>query len=53
VAASERDKVVNLLLSIGKIDVDAKDILSQTPLWWATENGHEEIVKLLQNTTAV
>lgn len=35
------------------VDVDSKDGFGQTPLSWATENGHEAVVKLLLATNSV
>ncbi|WAO96056.1 NACHT domain-containing protein [Fusarium falciforme] len=29
------------------INIDAKDSHGRTPLWWAAENGHEAVVRLL------
>ncbi|KAH8652944.1 hypothetical protein BGZ61DRAFT_575021 [Ilyonectria robusta] len=29
------------------INIDAKDSRGRTPLWWAAENGHEAVVRLL------
>ena len=39
--------MVKLLLETGKVEVDFKNKYSQTPLWWAAENGHKAVVKLL------
>ncbi|RYP18976.1 hypothetical protein DL767_009724 [Monosporascus sp. MG133] len=36
-----------------KIDIDSRNIKGQTPLWWAAENGHEAVVKLLLDTGKV
>jgi ankyrin repeat domain-containing protein 50 len=45
---------VKLLLETGKVDVDSKDTNNgRTPLWWAAENGHEAVVKLLLETMDV
>jgi ankyrin repeat protein len=32
--------------------VDSKDRYGRTPLWWAMQNGHEAVVKLLQSFIA-
>jgi ankyrin repeat protein len=45
-----RPTIVKLLLSMGNVDVDAKDFNGQTPLWRAVENGHDAVVKLLLDT---
>ena len=48
-AEKGHEAMVKLLLSTGKVDVDAKDDLyRQTPLWQAAGKGHEAIVKLLE-----
>jgi ankyrin repeat protein len=39
------DNAARLLL--GSNSPDVKDSYGQTPLWWAAENGHEAVVKLL------
>ena len=44
---------VKLLLSTGKIDVDARDNYGRTPLLRAASNGHEAVVKLLLGTGKV
>jgi ankyrin repeat protein len=41
------ETVVKLLLDTGKVEADSKDKNSRTPLFWAVENGHEAVVKLL------
>jgi ankyrin repeat protein len=39
---------VELLLARDDVDQDSKDtLISQTPLSWAAEKGHEAVVKLL------
>ncbi|KAF2737240.1 hypothetical protein EJ04DRAFT_123709, partial [Polyplosphaeria fusca] len=45
--------IVELLLSTGKVDIDAKHNFGQTPLSWAAANGHEAVVKLLLSTGRV
>lgn len=43
-----------LLLDTGKVDIDARDTeYGQTPLWWATRNGHEAAMKMLLDTGKV
>jgi ankyrin repeat protein len=42
-----------MLLDTGKVDVDAKDYIGQTPLWWAAMKGHEAVVKMLVDTGKV
>ncbi|RYP32296.1 hypothetical protein DL767_005271 [Monosporascus sp. MG133] len=45
-----------LLLATGRVnlvDIDAKDDSGYTPLFWAAENGHEAMVKLLLSTGKV
>ena len=37
---------MKLLLEKGA-DLEARDSLGRTPLWWAAGNGHEAVVKLL------
>lgn len=39
--------VIRLLLNTGKVDADSKDGDGQTPLLWASQNGHEVVVKPL------
>ena len=36
-----------LLLKTGKVNVDWKDQNGWTPLSWATERGHKDVVELL------
>ncbi|KAM3080399.1 hypothetical protein ACMFMG_005354 [Clarireedia jacksonii] len=48
-----REEVVKLLLDTGKVEIDSKDINSQTLLSWATQWGREEVVKLLLDTGKV
>jgi ankyrin repeat protein len=43
---------VKLQLNKGA-DVDSKDAEGRTPLWWATELGHEGVLKLLQSHDSV
>jgi ankyrin repeat protein len=53
-AAENGNKIVlELLLSTGKVDVNAKDEYGFIPLMWAAQNGHTEIVKLLLSTRNV
>jgi ankyrin repeat protein len=40
--------LVKLLLETGKVEVDAKDRYSWTPLYRAAMGGHKAVVKLLQ-----
>ncbi|RSM01130.1 hypothetical protein CDV31_011494 [Fusarium ambrosium] len=48
-AAKKGDEaVVRLLLEKGRVEVGAKDEEGRTPLWWATKNGHEAVMTLLQ-----
>jgi ankyrin repeat protein len=42
--------VVKLLLEKA-VDVDSKANNGRTPLSWATENGHDAVVKLLESKT--
>ena len=46
-AESGHEVIIQLLLAIGQVDVDAKSSSGQTPLSLATERGYEVIVKLL------
>jgi ankyrin repeat protein len=39
---------VELLVAKDSVDPDSKDIYSWTPLSWAAENRHKEVVKLLR-----
>ena len=39
--------MVKLLLEAGKADIEWKDKNNRTPLLWAIEGGHKDIVKLL------
>ncbi len=39
--------VVELLLRIGKVEVDSKGYQNRTPLLWAAHEGHEAVVELL------
>jgi ankyrin repeat protein len=41
------------LLATKKVDVNQLDANGQTPLSWAAEKGHEEIVRLLLKTGTV
>ena len=41
------EAIVKLLLETGKVDVNSRGTLGQTPLSWAAERGHEAVVKLL------
>ena len=52
-AQGGHEAIVRLLLETGKIDIDSKDKLGQTPLWWAVQEGHEAVVKLLLETGKV
>ncbi|PVI02625.1 hypothetical protein DM02DRAFT_701085 [Periconia macrospinosa] len=45
--------IVELLLSTGKVDIDAKDSYGQTPLSRAAVKRHRDIVELLLNTGKV
>lgn len=47
------EAIVKLLLSTGKVDVDAEDIAGRTPLSRAAEKGREAVVKLLLSTGRV
>ena len=42
--------MVNLLLEVGRVEVDSKDSYGRTPLSWAAENGHNAVVRLLLET---
>jgi ankyrin repeat protein len=42
-------KIVELLLKIDGIDISSKNMCGETPLGRAAEQGHSEIVTLLQN----
>jgi ankyrin repeat protein len=44
------ETIVKLLLSTGKVDVNAKDKSGRTPLSWAAQKGYEAVVKLLLGT---
>jgi hypothetical protein len=47
-AAKDGDEaVVRLLVSKGKVEVDARDSDGRTPLSWAAESGHETVARLL------
>jgi ankyrin repeat protein len=48
-----RPVIVKLLLSMGNVDVDAKDSNGQTPLSRAAQNGREAVVNLLLSTDNV
>ncbi|PVH92478.1 hypothetical protein DM02DRAFT_699771 [Periconia macrospinosa] len=39
--------VALLLLDTGKVDIDSNDLGGQTPLLWAANNRHFEVVRLL------
>ena len=47
------ETVVELLLKMGKSDVNSKDRNGRTPLSWASENGHSTVVELLLETDKV
>jgi len=40
-------EVVAALIEMGCYDTDARGFMGYTPLAWAAENGHEEVVKIL------
>ncbi|KAK4463927.1 hypothetical protein QBC42DRAFT_304514 [Cladorrhinum samala] len=40
------------LIRTGKARLDSRDKLDRTPLWWAMDNGHLFIVKLLRNSSS-
>ncbi|KAK2747592.1 hypothetical protein FQN55_004946 [Onygenales sp. PD_40] len=42
-------KVVKLLIDGNSVDLDCADSRGRTPLSWAAANGHELVVKLLEN----
>ena len=44
---------MKLLLNTGRVDVDSKNHVDQTPLSRATEIGHEAVAKLLLDTDQV
>ena len=46
-AMTGHEAVVKLLLDVGEVNVNAKDINGYTPLSYASNNGHEAVVKLL------
>ncbi|PVH90771.1 hypothetical protein DM02DRAFT_475405, partial [Periconia macrospinosa] len=39
--------VVRLLLETGKVDIDRKCSDGRTPISWALQNEHEEVVQLM------
>jgi len=41
------EKVVELLLNTGQVNIESKDVYEQTPLSWAAEKGHKAVVSLL------
>jgi ankyrin repeat protein len=41
------EAVVKLLLATNGVELDSKDNTGRTPLAWASDNGHEVVVKLL------
>jgi ankyrin repeat protein len=46
-------EVVKVLIETGKVEVDVRDnVHGQTPLDWATKNGHDTIAKLLLELTS-
>jgi ankyrin repeat protein len=47
IASEHGHKVIVGYLIENGIDVNQQDKYGQTALWWASENGHKEIVKLL------
>ncbi|KAH6972640.1 ankyrin repeat-containing domain protein, partial [Ilyonectria destructans] len=42
-----------IFLNTGKVDIDSRDKNGRTPLSWATENGHEAVVRMLLDTGMV
>ena len=46
-AANDYLRVVEILLSTKIVDVNAKNIPGQPPIFWAAARGHEDIVRLL------
>jgi ankyrin repeat protein len=49
----EVEAVVQLLLTIDKVDADSKDSYGRTPLSWAASHGHDATVQLLLDTGKV
>jgi ankyrin repeat protein len=45
----DNKEYINILIKIGS-EINMKDNLGQTPLWSASENGNETVVKLLLDT---
>ncbi|TGO85151.1 hypothetical protein BPOR_0426g00080 [Botrytis porri] len=52
-AENGHEKVVNLLLKMGKVEIDSRDQFHQTPFFHAVENGNKNVVKLLLDTGKV
>ncbi|KAH6634643.1 ankyrin repeat-containing domain protein, partial [Chaetomium sp. MPI-SDFR-AT-0129] len=48
-----REEIVKLLLSTGKVDINARDDLGNTPFHLAIQGRHEEMAKLLLSTGKV
>jgi len=46
-------EVVAALMETNNCDVDRRDCVGNTPLMWATQNGHDGIVELLQKRGGV
>jgi ankyrin repeat protein len=44
--------VVRLLLEKGA-SIETKDNDGRTPLWWAAENGHNVVVRLLKKGASI
>jgi hypothetical protein len=51
-AKSGNTKILKNLLTQG-VDPDTKNSTGQTPLWQATDNGHQAIVRILLQTSSV
>lgn len=52
-AKNGHNRVVELLLKTGMVDIDSKSENGQTPLSWAAEYGRDDVVKLLIGTGEV
>jgi hypothetical protein len=45
--------VVKLFLDTHTVDIDSTDTLGRTLVWWATEQGHSEVLRLLTKQTLI
>lgn len=52
-AGNRNAAIVQLLIDMGKADLDTKDTEGRMPLLWAAGNGHPAVAKLLVERSKV